>query len=54
MLPRDVLADEACRREIALDKRGIGPDEHGRPRTDAFLGQAVMHVGGRQNSPRLR
>jgi hypothetical protein len=27
---------------------GIGPGEHGRPRSDAFVGQAVMHVSGCQ------
>ena len=27
---------------------GIGPGERGRPPSDAFVGQAVMHVGGRQ------
>ena len=40
--------------EKSLWMSGIGSGEHGHPRRDAFVGQAVMHVGGRQNSPRLR
>src|SRR5215468_12617248 len=34
--------------EKSLWMSGIGPGEHGRPHSDAFLDQAVMHVGGRQ------
>jgi len=33
--------------EKSLWMSGIGSGEHGRPRSDAFVGQAVMHVGGR-------
>jgi len=28
--------------------RRVGRSEHGRPRGDALLGRAVMHVGGSQ------
>ena len=35
-------------RETSLWMSGISLGEHCRPRSDAFLGQAVMHVGGRQ------
>ena len=28
--------------------RGIGCREYGRPRGDALLGPAVVHIGGRQ------
>ena len=34
--------------EKSLRMNSIGSGEHGRPRGDAFVGQAVMHVGGRQ------
>src|SRR5262249_59502539 len=34
--------------EKSLWMSGIGPGEHGRPRSYAFVGQAVMHVGRRQ------
>src|SRR5262245_28481667 len=35
-------------REKSLWMSGIGSGEHGRPRSDASLGQAVMRVGGCQ------
>ena len=34
----------------ALRMRGVRSGEHGRPRGDALLGEAVMHVGGRQQA----
>jgi hypothetical protein len=37
-------------REEAFRMRGIGRGEHGRPRRDACLGQAMMHVRGREQA----
>ena len=34
-----------CTAEKSLRMSDIRPGKHGRPRSDAFFGQAVMHVG---------